>query len=321
MKRFVMAFLFASVVVVFIFVSFCSPRQEPFQLGSGPYLGYQPFYLGDDQLLCKSCPPTTKFIGGNPYQWNVLPSTLSAIRLFQAGELDGIVLTLDTAVVFQQQTTVAVCIAEILSQSKNGDGLLVGEKFDPTQPIVIGYEQTPFGTYMLSHAAATLGWQPELIEVRYIVPKHHVAALLNEEVNALITYEPYITELLAHNTHVVFSGNDMPAKTLDVMVVTRSAYEKQEKLITWLTNDFWYAGVRALQAGGPKVLLKLEEHTGVANIDLENALAGIRFFDQESRSEVTEAHLNELVTYFTKSKGIAVNGQVLQRCDSTQGER
>lgn len=319
MKRYLLVLLFFSIGSAAVFVSSCSPRQEPLHIGSGPYLGYQPFFLSNETIICEECPSGSNFIGGSPYQLSPLSSTLSAIRLFQAGELDGVILTLDAAVTFQQQSTVDVCIAEVISHAKIADALIVGANFDSAQPIVVGYEQTPFGAYLLSQAAEALGWQPELIEVRYITPKSHVAAFMSKEINALITYEPYVTELLALNNQVIFSGIDMPVKILDVLVVTRAAYNEQKKLIKWLTNEYWEAGVRALKAGSPEVMALLELRTGVPNIDLEKALAGIHFFDRNSRAEVSDAALNELVAYFTEKKGIRVNGRGLQRCDAAIG--
>lgn len=319
MKRYLLILLILLIGSAAVFVSSCSPRQEPFHIGSGPYLGYQPFFLSDELFLCKNCPPPGKFIGGSPYQISLLPSTLSAIRLFQAGELDGVILTLDAAVAFQQQTTVDVCIAEVMSHSKNADALIVGANFDPTQPIVVGYEQTPFGAYLLSQAVEALGWRPELIEVRYVTPKAQVAALMNQEINALITYEPYITELLALNNQVAFSSKQMPVKILDVLIVTRAAYEKQTPLVKWITTDFWEAGVQALKAGEPETMALLQERSGISSQDLEQALAKISFFDRSNRAEISAAELSELVAYFTERNGITVNGRALQRCDATLG--
>src|SRR5690554_5640385 len=70
-----------------IFVAACSPRQEPLNIAGGTYLGYQPFFLTQEILLCDTCPQSSNFIGGRPMNLHMLPSTTTVLRLFQAEEL------------------------------------------------------------------------------------------------------------------------------------------------------------------------------------------------------------------------------------------
>jgi len=87
-----------------IFVAACSPRQEPLNIAGGTYLGYQPFFLTQEILLCDTCPQSSNFIGGRPMNLHMLPSTTTVLRLFQAEELDGVLLTLGEAITLHQQS-------------------------------------------------------------------------------------------------------------------------------------------------------------------------------------------------------------------------
>lgn len=249
----------------------------------------------------------------------MLPSTTTVLRLFQAGELDGVLLTVGEAITLHQQSAASVCIAEVLSYSENADAMLVREGFDPSQPFVVGYEQSPFGAYMLSRAVTLLGWDASLINVRFVSPKQHVSALLNEEVDALITFEPYVTQLRAKNAQTVFSGASMPGEILDVFVVTKKAYAEHTEVIHWLMDDYWSSGVQALKAATPEVMRELEMHTGVSSIDLPRSLADIYFFDRTNRNEMTIEALNALIARFNTYKNIPAGEPILQRCDALEG--
>ena len=307
--------LFSTIALIWL-VAACTPRQEPLNIGGGTYLGYQPLFLAAATLQCPTCSDNTRFIGNKPIEFRTLQSTSSVLRLFRARELDGALLSLDEAISLHQQTAGDVCIVEVLSESTSADAIVARKGLDSHEPFVVGYEQSFVGAYLLVEAINKLDWHKSKITVRYVTPSQHVTTLLNGDVDAMVTFEPYLSRLLTDHTEVLFSSANLPGEILNVMVLRKQAYLQHKDLIEWLMNDYLASGVQAIKEASPVAVTYLEESMGLSKENLLTSLQGLYFYTQANRHELSHNELEKKIKKISENKGMESIQGTLKRCDA-----
>lgn len=253
----------------------CQPVQPPVNLAGNTWLGYQPLYLALAERDCADC---ILELGDNQQlQVTMLPSTTQVLRLLSTGQLDAAMLTLDEALTFQSETDIDICIASILSYSNGADAVLTLPDFNPGNPFQIGYEETALGGYMLRRSVELAGWSAGQFSARSLVPRRHVQALLEREVDVVITYEPYVSQLLKAGAVVLLDSRQLPGEVIDVLVVRRQIWQQRQQLFALLREDIWPKGLARLQQPDTAALALLSRNTQLSPEELQQTLAGMAF--------------------------------------------
>lgn len=262
-------------LVAFILLAGCQPAQPPVNLAGNTWLGYQPLYL---LLAERECPDCVLTLGDkHQLQITMLPSTTQVLRLFSAGQLDAAMLTLDEALTFQSQTAINICIAAVLSYSNGADAVMALPDFNPTQPFRIGYEETALGGYLLRRVVELSGWSESQFEQRLIVPRRHVSALLEREVDVVITYEPYVSQLSKAGAQRLLDSRQLPGEIIDILVVQTDVWQRQAALFSELLTGYWSQGVARMQQLDASAIATLTQNTELTAEELQQALAGMEF--------------------------------------------
>lgn len=304
------------VVVLASLVLACTPRQEPLNIGGGTYLGYQPLFLAAQMQQCETCTDNAGFIGGKPIEFKALQSSSSVLRLFRVKELDGALLSLDEAISLHQQTAGDICIAEVLSESISADAIVARKGLDTSKPFVLGYEQSFVGAYMLSQAIDKLHWDRSQLSIRYVTPNQHMNALLNGDVDAIVTFEPYLSGLVTDSTEILFSSADIPGEIMNVMVLRNEIFTQHQELIEWVLDNYLTSGLKALSDMTPETLTYFEENFGLSQEILLLSLKGIHFYSPANGNELSQQELANKIRRIAENKGMESNANVLTRCNA-----
>jgi NitT/TauT family transport system substrate-binding protein len=280
-------------VVAFILLAGCQPVQPPVNLAGNTWLGYQPLYLALAERDCADC---ILELGDNQQlQVTMLPSTTQVLRLLSTGQLDAAMLTLDEALTFQSETGIDICIASVLSYSNGADAVLVLPDFDPAKPFQIGYEETALGGYMLRRTLELKGWATKQFTARTLVPRRHVQALLDGEIDVVITYEPYVSQLRNAGAVTQLDSRQLPGEIIDILVVRRQVWQQRQQLFTLLLDDIWPKGLARLRQPDAAALALLSRNTELSLEQLQQALAGMVFPDKELKYQQLAAKLSSLI--------------------------
>lgn len=258
-----------------LLLSACRPAPPPVNLAGNTWLGYQPLYLALAERDCADC--ILDLARHQRLQVTMLPSTTQVLRLLSTGQLDAAMLTLDEALTFQSQTDLDICIAAILSYSNGADAVLAAADFDASQPFVIGYEETALGAYMLLRTIDNLGWHDTAFTTLPLVPRRHVQSLMEGEVQVVITYEPYLSQLQKAGATLLMDSRQLPGEIIDVLVVRSGIWQQQPQLFAALFRDLWPNGVARLINPDASALTYLQRNTELAPEELVQALAGLAF--------------------------------------------
>lgn len=281
-------------VVGCLFLLFgCQPAPLPVNLAGNSWLGYQPLYLAISEDECVDC--VLVLDGKEQLQVTMLPSTTQVLRLLSNGQLDAAMLTLDEAMTFQSATEIDICIVSVLSYSNGADAVLTLPGFDPDKPFKIGYEETALGGYLLRRAVDMLSWSDKPFSVRTLVPRQHVPALIDKEVDVVITYEPYVSQLHKAGALSLLDSRQLPGEIIDILVVRTEIWQQRQALFLSLFADIWPKGLARIKDPDADALKILTRNTELTAEELGQALNSMVFPNYATSRPELAAKLAPLV--------------------------
>jgi NitT/TauT family transport system substrate-binding protein len=187
----------------------------------------------------------------------------------------------------------------------------------------IGVENTAVGAHMLVRALEKGGLNVADVTVVPLEVHEHRNAFLSGRIDALVTFEPLRSQLLASGAHELFTSAAIPGEITDVLVVHRDYLAANPEVVGTLLSA-WFAVLE--QGFSERELKGLSDYSGLSAEELEATLALIDFPDRRSnhtllygkasRFEQTLAVLNETML---KRKLIGSRVDVASlRCPSEQ---
>ncbi len=211
----------------------CSAEQEsPLRLGTNVWPGYEPFYLARD----------LGYYDQNPIHLIELKSATEVIHAIRNNTIEAAALTLDEALLLE--STIDICIIAVLDFSNGGDVVLSQPEIKSLQQLKekrIAVEHNALGALMLNAMLKKADLSINDIE---LIPKtvdEHVSAYRKHEIDAVVTFEPYSSILLAEGAHLLFDSSEIPKQIIDVLVIRKDAVKNNTHSIEALLHGFFKA--------------------------------------------------------------------------------
>jgi NitT/TauT family transport system substrate-binding protein len=163
-------------------------------------------------------------------------SASESIRILAEGQADGAALTLDELLRARAQglPLTAVLVFDI---SLGADVLLARPELVDLAGLKgrrIGYEPSGVGALMLHKALAAAGLSRAEVRTVPVTFDHHLQAWRAREVDALITFEPAASHLLAEGARLLFDSSRIPDTIFDVLAVLPGVLEHQRAALSGL---------------------------------------------------------------------------------------
>lgn len=261
-----------------LLTSACTPQPEPMVVGGNSWLGYQPLYLAE----------RVGAYAGQGVEMRELPTSLDTVRAFRRGDIKAAALTLEEALMLAE-SGMPLCIPLVMSYSNGADTLLVKEGIETLAELKgkrIGVENTAVGAHMLARALE-LG-ELGLTDVT-VVPvdlESHYQAFVEGRVDALISFEPLRSQLLAQGAKELFSSAEIPNEITDLLVIEQGYFEQHPQQVSALLKG-WFKGL-TLMLGEMDMSQQawLQQRTGLNAGELEQGLKLIRFHSQEKNAAI-----------------------------------
>lgn len=202
---------------------------RPLRVATNLWPGYEPLYLA-------------QFLGAYEDRVEViqLPSATEVMRAMSHGSVDSAALTLDEAITLMSRG-VDIVVLLALDYSRGGDAIL---SFQPHTDITalkgmsVGVERSALGAIVLSEALHQAGLGYHDISLVDMSPDEHEAALTNNRVDAVVTFEPVKSKLISHGASVLFDTRQAPDLVVDVLVVRRFVLESRPQQMQALVSGY-----------------------------------------------------------------------------------
>ena len=237
--------------------------EQPLRIGTNVWPGYEPLYLAAER---EQWPQR---LGLRLVEF---PSATEVIRAFRNRALEAAALTLDEVLVLQE-AGLPLKVVTVLDISAGGDVILA--RPDITEPGAlrgrrIGVESGALGAYVLTRALELNGMQLDQVEVVHLDVSAHERAYMDGSIDAVVTFEPVRTRLLAAGARELFSSREIPGEIVDVLVVHEEVLERHrgrlEQLVAgWFRALHYMAGEPAAAAAFTARRLKVSPEEVLAS--------------------------------------------------------
>jgi NitT/TauT family transport system substrate-binding protein len=226
-------------LLLFLAVSACT-REEPLPLRMGTFLwpGSEPLFLARD----------LGYLDEGTIRLIEYSSLGEVNRDFRNGRIDAVDVTLDMALQLQQQGFEPRVVL-VLDYSHGADALLARpevRRLEDLRGKRVAVEGLSVSNYLLSRALAQAGLQHSDVEILRIPVDQHERAYASGQVDAVVTFEPFVSKLLAGGAHRLFDSSDIPGEIVNVLVVREDVLEKHPEQVRHLLQG-WFRALRYLE--------------------------------------------------------------------------
>lgn len=218
-------------------VSGCAAEPPPLRVGANVWPGYEPLFLARDLgLLDASAVRLVEY-----------SSASEVIRAFRNRAVEAATLTLDETLLLAESGQ-APRIVLVMDFSAGGDAIVARpdiRKLTALRGRRVGVENSAVGAYMLARARAAAGLGVGDFRSVPLEVHEHERAYRERRVDAVVTFEPVRTRLIAAGAHVVFDSRALPGEIVDVLVVHADVLEPQAPRLRSLLSA-WFAALAHL---------------------------------------------------------------------------
>lgn len=195
----------------------CAPGDDedtgavPLMLGTNVWPGYETIYLAR----------TLEGIDDRSIRLVEYPSASQVIRAFRNNTIQLAALTLDEVLLLRERG-VDLRIVLVTDVSHGADAILARPDITNLASVKgrsVGVENTALGAYVLSRALQTIGLSTSDVKIVPLEVDEHEQAFKSGVVDAIVTFEPVRSRLLAAGAHEIFDSSRIPDEIVDVVVI------------------------------------------------------------------------------------------------------
>ncbi len=227
-------------LVLAVLITGCDQAQNqvetpssPIRVGTNVWPGYEPLYLA-------------RQLEGWPQAHLSLveyPSASEVLRAFRNKTLEAASLTLDEVLLLRQQG-VPVKVVLVHDVSEGGDVIVARQGIASMSDLKgkrMGVEAGALGAYVLTRALELNQMSLDDIVIVNRDVNMHESAMQQDEVDAVVTFEPVRTRLLSQGGVQVFDSRQIPNEIVDVLVVHEDVLTQRPEAITALVERWFFA--------------------------------------------------------------------------------
>ena len=256
-------------------------RNQPGRLSIAfqSWVGYGPLYLAVEK----------GFFAEEGLDLLFVDEELDAARrdAFKAGILDAEAGTIDLLVHKRALDTAVVAVAEI-DVSLGGDAVVATEEIQSLADLVgkrVALARDDVGETFLGAVLHEAGIGLSELTIVPVSPEKAGQAFLDGEVDAAVTWEPWVSEALARDGgHVLVSSKDKPGIIVDILTVREEIVREQPELVGKLLRG-WYRAVSYTKSHPDEASEIIAPYFGVQPEEYRERVAGLRWPTYEEACE------------------------------------
>jgi len=273
------------------------------RLGTNIWIGYEPLYLAQQQGYLN-----TESITLVEYL-----SASEVIRAFRNQSLEAAALTLDEALQLVERK-IPIKIILVTDFSSGADTIVCKPEINTINQLIgkrVGVESGALGAYMISRALEINDIKFDQIEIVNLEVSEHEAAYKDNKVDALVTFEPTRTKLLAMGATELFTSREIPQEIVDVIVVHNDYLEKNRDKAKELING-WFKAIQYLQDQPKNALEIMSKRMQLSSEELLASYAGIHLPDRHENLALLSGESPELHSTVHRLQHTMISHQLLE---------
>lgn len=269
------SFLFRGMTSLAVLSGCAEPPAAPLRVGINAWVGYDPLVLARE----RGWTDATRLRVVDMF------SNSESLRALRNGLLDAAALTLDE-VLRETDAGLPLTILSVLSVSAGADAVLARPEVRQAVDLRgrrIGFERSALGALMLDQLLQEGSLRPEEVQVLAVEGAQHVDMLRTGRVDAVVTFEPMVSQLRNLGFRTIFDSRQMPGEIIDVLACRRGVRPEQAMPLL----QAWARGLAALQSNPAAAASLLAASAELSEQDYLQTLKGLRFMSlDESATEL-----------------------------------
>ena len=213
-------------------------KQPLIRIGTNYWIGYEPLYLA--KSLGAFDPKAVRLVE--------YASNSEVIEAYRSGIIDAAGLTLDETLLLAQDG-IPLRILMLLDSSDGADSVVAHEGIDTLTELKgkrIGVETSAVGIYVLTRMLEHAGLEAGDVKTIHLPSDRHEKAYTDRQVDAVITFEPVRSRLLAAGGHELFTSADIPGEIMDVLIVKPELFNRADGHLEMIVEG-WFRALKYLQ--------------------------------------------------------------------------
>lgn len=263
-------FMMASALAPLMLAGACSAPPPLTRVGGILWIGYEPLFLARELGL----------YDGGLLRLVEMPSNTANLMALATGDLEAATLTLDEYLLAREGGLDVRAIL-VFDDSAGADVIMCRPGIDHLADLKgkrIGVEETAAGALMLAKTLETAELTPADVVKKRITGDRHLRAYVAGEVDALVTWEPFATQLQAQGARRLFDSTHFPGLIVDVLVARADALERSPDTFRQLLAGYFRA-LDYLHASPDDAISRMAPRLGVTPGEVRAAQQGIRYMD------------------------------------------
>lgn len=201
---------------------------SPLRIGTNLWTGYETLYLARD----------LGYYDNQPIKLIDYPSGTEEVRSYRNNEIEGAGLSIDQVLVLAA-TQENIKIIAIMDFSNGSDVILGKPEITNIKALKgkrVGVEATALGAFFLTRALEKNGMSIQDIQLVSLELTEHERAYKQGKIDAVVTFGPARTKLLAAGAKLLFDSSQIPGEIVDTIAVNTDAIANSPKTIQALVN-------------------------------------------------------------------------------------
>lgn len=224
-------------------------------------------------------------------------SATASLAALADNQADGAALTLDE-VLRARANGIALNIVLVFDISAGADMLLARPEIQGLADLAgkrIGVEQSALGALMLHKILAAAGLSKSAITPVPVNADGHLNTWRRERLDALITYEPTASRLLAEGARKLYDSRSMPDTIFDVLAIKPEAVARQPEALAALVAGHFRA-LRHLHRSPQDAAYRMAARMSIPARDVLAAYRGLELPDIQANHHLLNDAENRFLT-------------------------
>jgi NitT/TauT family transport system substrate-binding protein len=288
----------------------CEWLDQPVSIATLIWPGYEPMFLARDK----------GWLDTQQVHLVEMTSALGTLQALTEGKVQGAALTLDE-VLKARAAGLPVSVVMIFDISAGADMLIAQpgtKQLADLKGRRIGFEQGAVGELILTEALRVAGLSKEDVKLVPLNINKHRNAWNNNEVDAVTTYEPVASQLLAQDGVKLFDSRQIPNTIVDVLAIRSDALDFcHAGAIKHLIATHFHA-LDYLNRNPQDAAYRMARHLGLPAANVLTALKGLVLPDAANNYRWLYGSNPELLASARKLSDIMVRSGALKQHDTLQ---
>jgi len=273
MKRYIGSvrwLMVAIALLTFILVSCSQKPPQPLRIATNLWTGYEPLHLARD----------LGYYGKTPIQIVEYASNIERVRAFRNGDVEMTSASLNTVLeIAETNPDTRVLLA--VDFSDGADAIIAKPEIKTLQDLKgrkVGLESSTLGVFLLTRGLEQVGLSLKDIKIVPLEIPQQEAAFKQGRVDAVVTYGPARSNLLATGAKSLFDTSQIPGEIVDTLI------GRKELLTTHSTQmqvmiQAWFKALDYINKNPEDAARHMARRQGVTTEQFKKSLTGVRFLN------------------------------------------